>query len=79
MMWVNWFRGVFLNALLKPIDFSLKWLHLRLEIQVLILERVALRFHIFKLRIERKHLLFLLDSKRDVLLSEKVGELPHEN
>jgi hypothetical protein len=59
------------------IDLSLKWIYLRLQVQVLRLERRYLRFHLFKLRVERNHLLALLDSKRDVLLGEEIGDSSH--
>src|SRR5271170_1990022 len=69
-------RGFFLDALLKPLDIILEWLHLRLECEVLRLQGVALRFRFFKLTVERKHLAALLLSKRPS--SSRVGDFPHE-
>src|SRR5258708_33985205 len=70
-------HGLFLNLLLKPLDFCLKWLHLSLELQVLRLEGIALRFRFFKLTVEREHLteLLLANAPR----SSSVGDLPHKS
>lgn len=67
-----------LNFLLEPIDVSLKWIHLRLQVQVLRSERLYLRFHLLKLSVQRKHLELLLASKRNALFIKESGNLPHD-
>lgn len=71
-------RFFFLYSFLEPIDVALKWFHLCAEVQILRLESISLRLHIFKLAVERKHLHLLLSIKRDALLSEEISESSHD-